>query len=673
VYAPNARFRLAGHTGSVLDVATGGDHALAVGADGTMLLWDITSGDLIHDFDLDGAVAHSVALSADGRAAATGLFDGRVLLWDMESRGLIRSFEGHRDVVTDVAFSPDETRILSVSLDRSLRLWDATSGDELLAVETPGALLRVAFSPDSRSAASSSADLTAAPNHPPEERDRTIRVWDLETGQEIQRFEPRSGFVRAIDFSPDGAYILSGTWNAAEEGTLQLWNIASGQLERRIYGAHTDIVSDVRFSADGRRILSASWDRSIRLWDAATGLELRRLEGHQDRVLRVAFTPDESHVLAGVGNIGNNIPVPANDNPADTSLWVWDLLNRAEIHRLNDHRDWVWSVAVSADGRTAATGAGPFNVLAARPDEPDTSVRLWDVTSGALLHTLTGHTDTVHSVAFMPDGARLLSGGWDGTLRLWDVTSGALLSAFEADAGRVYSVMPSSDGGQALAATGEGGILLLALDDDGQMHTLRAYEGHSDLVNRAVFSPDESLIASASRDGTVRLWHAASGQEIRLLEGHTAEVNDVRFSPDGRYLLSASWDGTVRLWDTASGEEVRQMVGHTRPVFGVAFSPDGATALTGSSDMSVRLWDVATGEEIRRFDGHTNWVLDVAYSPAGDYIITAAEDNTARIWQMARTPDDLIEWARANRYITELTCPERAQYRVYPLCDEPGS
>src|SRR5690606_1061917 len=224
-------------------------------------------------FDLGDEVAHTVAISTDGERAVSGMFSGAIILWDVTTGEVLQRLEGHSDIVTDIAFSPDESQILSGSMDRTIQLWDANSGDNLLVIESPGAILRVVFSPDGTSAASSSADRTAGANHPPEERDRTLRVWALASGEELQAFAPDSGFVRAIDYSPDGQFILSGTWNSAEDGTLQLWNIETGELERRFYGVHTDIITDVQFSTDGQRILTASWDRSIRLWDVATGIE----------------------------------------------------------------------------------------------------------------------------------------------------------------------------------------------------------------------------------------------------------------------------------------------------------------------------------------------------------------------------------------------------------------
>lgn len=658
-YAPGARFRLQGHNGSIMGVDATDDRGLSVAADGSMILWDLIEGEALYDaFDLEGGVAASVAMTSDGRTAATGMFDGSLILWNLESGESIARLEGHTDIVNSIDFSPDETQILSGSMDRTLRLWDVESGEELLTIETPGAILRVAFGPDGSRAVSSSADKTAASGHPIEERDRTVRVWDLETGEEIQQFQPISGFVRAVAFAPDGEHVLSGTWNSVDGGTLQLWNIETGQLDRRFYG-HTDIISDVQFSPDGQRVLSVSWDRSLRVWDVNTGVQLQRLDGHPDRVLNARFTPNGEYVLVGTGNIGNNIPDPAADRKVDSSVWLWDLKNRATIRSLEGHTDWIWSVAVSPDGRIGATASGPLNLPAS--GQADTSIRLWDLQTGEELYVFEGHTNTVSSVAFSPDGKTLASAAWDNVVRLWDVETRKEIGQFTGHTDRVLSVAFAPDGKTAVSASRDKTIRLWDVENTEEIHV---FEGHEGDVTSVVFSRDGKMIASGSVDDTVRLWDAESGQEIRTLTGHTGDVNAVAFSPDGQLLLSGSSDVSARLWDVASGDAVRQFVGHSRAVYGVAFSPDGQRALTGSADLSVRLWDVASGDEIRRFDGHTNWVLSVAFAPEGSFILTGAEDNTARLWHMARTTEELVEWARTHRYVPELTDAQREQYRV---------
>lgn len=658
-YTAGVRWRLQGHDGTVMGVDTNGTRGISVAADGTLIQWDLATGEPVGDpINVGESPAASVALTRDGETAVTGMFDGSIIWWNLETGEQIRRIEGHTDIVNSVAFSPDESQILTGSMDRYVRLWDTASGRAVLSIETPGAILRVAFGPDGTRAVSSSADITAGRNHPVTEQDRAVRVWDLATGQQIQEFKPSSGFVRAVAFSPDGEHVLSGTWNSTDGGTLQLWNIATGQLDRRFYG-HSDIISDVQFTPDGQRVLSVSWDRTLRIWDVDTGVQLQRLEGHLDRLLHARFTPDGEYVLVGTGNIGNNIPDPAADAKVDPSVWLWDLKSRAEIRRLDGHQDWIWSVDISPDGRYGVTGSGPINPPTNR--EGDYSVRLWDLQTGEEIRQFLGHENTVNSVAFSPEGTQIASAGWDGLVRVWNVESGEEIGSFQNHNDRVLSVAYAPDGQTLVSGSRDKTVRVWDINTFGEV---RRFDGHEGDVMSVTFSPDGSMIASGSADDTVRLWDVESQSIIHTLTGHGGDVTTVAFSPDATLLLSGSIDGSMRLWNVESGSEIRQFVGHTNWVNSVAFSPDGLYALSASSDLSVRLWDVTTGSEIRRFDGHTNWVLSAVFAQDGTFIFTGAEDNTARVWNMARTTDELIAWAREHRYVPVLTEAERAQYRV---------
>ncbi len=201
----------------------------------------------------------------------------------------------------------------------------------------------------------------------------------------------------------------------------------------------------------------------------------------------------------------------------------------------------------------------------------------------------TGHTSSILSTAFSPNGHTLASGSDDNTIQLWDVATGK---------------------------------------------ELRRLEGHSQSVSSVAFSPDGRTLASGSYDTTIRLWDVATGKELSRLEGHTDEVFSVAFSSDGYTLASGSRDKTIRLWDVATGKELRRLEGHTDYVYSVAFSPDGHILASGSGDKTIRLWDVATGKELSRLEGHTNRVYSVAFSPDGHTLASGSKDTTNRIWDV---------------------------------------
>ena len=159
--------------------------------------------------------------------------------------------------------------------------------------------------------------------------------------------------------------------------------------------------------------------------------------------------------------------------------------------------------------------------------------------------------------------------------------------------------------------------------------------GHTAVIYSATFSPDGRRIVSASRDKTVRIWNAATGECIRTLEGHTWYVNSASFSPDGHRIVSASEDNTVRIWDAATGECIRTLEGHTDWGRSASFSPDGRRIVSASWDDTVRIWDAATGDCIRTLEGHTDDVSSASFSPDGSRIVSASRDNTVRIWDIS--------------------------------------
>lgn len=670
-YGPGILHRMTGHTASVLnsDLSPDRQFTISASADGTVRLWDNATGAEIRRFEVPDTIITSAVFSPDGAQILASAMDGALYLWDAETGEQIRRIDAHEGGVTSAVFSVDGARILSGGLDRILRLWDASTGQDIQSYEGHvGVILDVDLSPDGRYAASSAADEFLESN-PNDIVDRTVRIWDVETGEQLFTFSPPPGYVRTVAFSPDSARVISATWTGGTGGTISVWDLERGELEQQLFG-HTDIVTGLAFTPDGRYILSSSWDRTLRVWDRRTGLEVNRFESFDDRLLNVSISADGDYAVVTSGNIGGDNIEIRFERSQDTSVWLIDLRSRAEVRRFTGSEDWIWSMDISGDGQYAVSGSGPL-----RGDPRDTSVRLWDISTGEVIRRFDGHTLTVEGVSFSPDGSTIVSTAWDGQVILWDAETGEEIRRFgdgeRAHEGRGIMAVFSPNG-QYVASGASGGEIILWDTNTGE--AIRRFDGHENDVNDLEFSPDGRFLASGSADATVRLWDVATGQEARRFGengiSHDNTVNDVRFNADGTLLLSSSWDATARLWDVATGQEIQRFQGHNGPVYGVDFSEDGEVIITGSSDTTVRLWDVATGQELRRFTGHTDWVSEVRFLPGGRFALSSAQDNTMRLWQVARSSAELIEWAQNNRYVRGLSCAERTQFRVEPLCDE---
>jgi WD40 repeat protein len=291
-----------------------------------------------------------------------------------------------------------------------------------------------------------------------------------------------------------------------------------------------------------------------------------------------------------------------------------------EVMAITGHAGRIRSVAFSPDGQRIVTGSW------------DTTARIWDTASGQETLRLTGHTDRVWSAAFSPDGRRVVTGSHDRTARVWDATTGQQTLLLSGHADRVTAVAFSPDGNRIVTASYDKSARIWDAATGRQMLTL---SGHTELVTSAAFSPDGRRVITASHDKTVRIWDAATGRQILLLDGHTDWAMTAAFSPDGLRVVTGSFDKTARIWDAATGRQILLLEGHTDRVWFAAFSPDGQQVVTGSYDKTARVWDATTARELTRLSGHTAEVASGAFSPDGQRIATASYDKTIRIWDVA--------------------------------------
>ncbi|WP_433353337.1 trypsin-like peptidase domain-containing protein [Micromonospora saelicesensis] len=584
--------RLTGHTKASAQMAFSPDGLTLASTGGrteSVRVWDVASGRTSSVLAHPGG-ASSVAFSPDGRTlATTGGRKGVLRLWEVAS-GQLRSMFSPPERVTWALFSPDGRDLVTRGGDfgETLRLWDVTGGQSRVLTDEVGFDSAVAFGPDGRSVISSHFPVLFGAGQ------GIAQSWDVGSGRVREVAIGHVASSPLLTFSPDGRVLANigrddgtvGLWDVASErnrtvtigitdapsaialspgghtlatadadGTLRLWDMVSGQSRAVLIG-HTSEVTAMLFSPDGSTLASADENGTMRWWDVASGHARHELTDYT-QVGAIAFSP-EGHTLVIAGRY-------------DGAIRLWDVVS-GHPRKLLNHAGGVFGVAFSPDGRTLASGGGK-------------SVRLWDVTSGRALKTLTGHTGAATSVAFSPDGRTLASAdGVDGTVRLWDVSSGRATGILSGHDLGVIQVVFSPDG-RTLASVNENAVWLWDVAS-GDVRTVLT--DHTGSVTEVAFSPDGGTLASASaEDRTIRLWDASSGHPRRVLEG-PGGVGRVAFSPDGRTLVGAG-SGTVRLWDVASGTAGRILAGDVE-VFNLAISPDNVTLATVGRNGVVRLW-----------------------------------------------------------------------------------
>ncbi|MCX4804179.1 NB-ARC domain-containing protein [Streptomyces sp. NBC_01214] len=364
---------------------------------------------------------------------------------------------------------------------------------------------------------------------------------------------------------------------------------------------HTGPIGDCAVSPRGDVIATASDDRLVILWDAATLRVRHVLRGHSQRVRACAFSPDGSRLLSAA---------------TDGTVRIWNVLDGRPLHVLGEHSARVLGCAWSPDGGWVASTTG------------DGTVTIWDARTGEKRREMHSPSGNEWDCAFTPDGDGLVSVGEDGVLRMWDTASGVARWSTVVHEGRIRCCTVAPSGALMATAGSDATVRVLRTGTGELVHVLRA---HTDRVRACAFSPDGTLLASASEDRTIRLWDTASGRQVRVLHGHTDWVGASVFTADGGTLISCGGDTTLRTWDVTADTPPRTVRATRRAVGCCAFSADGRHVVAGHSDGVVQLFDIATGRVRFEVDGHDGRVLDCAVTPDGD-VVTAGADGDLALW-----------------------------------------
>jgi WD40 repeat protein len=614
-----------GHSSAITAEAFSADGRLLLSGseDGTLKLWEVTTGREIRTLAGHSSPITAVCFAPDGRFALSGSDSGGVMLWEVSTGRRMRSFEGQSSRIQSVAFSPAGRSVLFLSDEglTTVSKWITSARSEVRTLERSYgrqhafAAKQIPHGPVALSADGRLALSAIANSH-------DLKLWKISDGSWIRTFKGKKSLVDrttfAATFSKDGRYVLmrSGAYGQGlvimETSTGRSLDSVSESLRTksgnigRIRAAA--ISADSRFVLLGNEIGRGPGDKYslLSLFEIPTGRKVRTFHKIPHRIHTAVFSPDDRFVLTG------------ND---DATLTLWDVATGRRIRTFMGTTAKILSAAYSPHHS--------FSLCAA----DDHTLKLWNLSAGQNIRTFRGHTGNVTSVDFSPDGNHAVSGSDDKTVKLWDVSTGRDIQTFRGHSDIVTSVAFSPDVRFVLSGSKDE---TLKLWDIATGRAVRSFKGHEHWVSSTVFSPDGRYVLSGAKDDILILWDVVSGETIQRFEGHSGDVNAVAISPDGRSVLSGGWRGSLKLWDVATGEEIRTFKGHSGDVTAVAFSPDGHHALAGADHGLIILWRVSDGRKLQEFKGHLGTVTSLAFSSDGRFALSGSKDMTTRIWDIER-------------------------------------
>jgi WD40 repeat protein/DNA-binding transcriptional ArsR family regulator len=539
----------------------------------------------------------AVAWSPDGDHVATASADGTIRVWTTDGEGspLVLG-SGDTTAVETLAWSPDGQHLVSTSGDRAARVW-GLDGSGPVAYLHDARVVGAVWSPDGRHFVTLVKD--------------QARVWNLGDTSGSQLLRGHLGAVVSAAWSPDGKRVAT----SSEDTSAMVWRVPELELQAVLgrpvlrgtplppdHPGHRGAVFHVRWSPDGKHLVTSSNDRTAMIWNADGTGPFAVLRGHEGWVWDAEFSPDGVHVVTAT---------------RDKTARVWDVDGLRDPIPLAGHADSVRAARFSPSGGRVVTGSY------------DGTARVWNADGSGQSLILLGHTARINDARWSPDGSRVATASDDTTVALWTARAGNALGAVD------DFVLPQAN---AAAFSPDRARVVTAADTAFHYATVWSADGRGDqltlagdgAITRVAWSPDGRRVAISPDHGIIRVWSAdGAGEPVKLTPGSSPTVHHLGWSPDGRRLLVSTGVGVEIIPADGAGDRVVLL--HPRVVSFASFSPDGQRVATACDDRQVRTWSAAGGGE-RILGEHEGLVSAVAWSPDGSRVLSGSHDKVVKIW-----------------------------------------
>jgi WD40 repeat protein len=555
---------------------------------GSVDLWDLVQGRRQSHTAVSTSALVSVQLRRDGQALLLADAAGTVREWDPATLKELRSWQTGQQQLRTACYSPDGTRLLTAANSPpGLKEFDLATGRELISIQSAMVQIRAGaiYGPGGQTALLGGG------------YDHQLERWDLTTGELLKKW--RSNYeTKHMALSPDENYVLLGSEDRASEFSLDTYEVfrtykhCPGEAARIFQVAYLPATDEV---------LCGGRDGTIHKWSRQTGERVFSWRPHQSVVAPFAVSLDYKWLLSyGTGQIAETNIVTGE------SRIQWDR-----------HVGSIEAVAFLPSGAQAVTASS------------DETLRLWDVTAGKTLLSISGAKLGAFALAVSADGRRIAAGCKDGVVREFDAATGELLAEYTGHLGYIRAVC-FDRAGRLYSSADDGSIHVW---ESGKPEAVAVLQGHRGGVLGLDVTPDGKRLVSGGRDGTVQLWDLATRQPLRFFGGHAGWVTAVRLTPDGKHVLSGGRDGRLMKCNLATGKTDLN-IARGSSITALACSPDSKTVFAAGTDARVKAFDLTTGQPAGDFGPHTGVALCAAVSPDGKLMISGSQDTTALVWRL---------------------------------------